>query len=183
MKVFQYFSELVKQSKGQSLGIVIWALFFGILLACLLALYEKRVIGNYVRALLTKGAKSPEKALTLAETGFRKNAFVRSALRRKTALSSLVFTPEEAPEIGENLSVKPVIRGNAAFGRQVSESRTQMPMTSTAQPQSMLLRMSDSDVTSTGTTWLAHTRRRSPSPDAAFGMFSTFPDRRMSLPW
>lgn len=115
MKVFQYFSELVKQSKGQSLGIVIWALFFGILLACLLALYEKRVIGSYVRALLSKGAKSPEKALTLAETGFRKNAFVRSALRRKTALSSLVFTPEEAPEIGENLTVQPVIRGKVDF--------------------------------------------------------------------
>ena len=106
-----YFIELIQNSKGQTLPLVIWALFFGILLACLLALYEKRGIGRYVRALLDKGATSPDKALTLAESGFGKNPFVRSALRRKTALSTLVFTPEDAPEIDEALHTQPVIRG------------------------------------------------------------------------
>lgn len=115
MGIFHYFSELVKQSKGQSLALVVWALFFGILLACLLAIYEKRVIGKFVRALLEKGAKSPEKALTLAEAGFLRNSFVRSALKRKTALSALVFTPEDNPEISDDLTVQPVIRGKVDF--------------------------------------------------------------------
>lgn len=106
-----YFVELIKHTKGMSIELVVWALYFGLLLACLLLLYEKRVVGKLVRKLLAGEAVTPEKAMTLPELGFGKNPFIKQALRGKTALSALIFTPEEAPAVGEDLHVTPVIRG------------------------------------------------------------------------
>ena len=106
-----YFEELIKQARGMNLELVVWAIYLGILLACFLLLYEKRVVGKLVRKILQEEIFTADKAKTLGELGFGKNPFIRQALRGKTALSTLVFTPEEAPEIGEDLHVAPVMRG------------------------------------------------------------------------
>lgn len=92
-----YIWELLRKAGGSSFELAVWGMYFGIFLACLLALYEKRVIGGFVRTLLKKEAFSPEKAMTLQELGYGKNPFVRGALRGKTALSSLVYMPGEDP--------------------------------------------------------------------------------------
>lgn len=118
-----YIWELLRKAGGSSFELAVWGMYFGIFLACLLALYEKRVIGGFVRTLLKKEAFSPEKAMTLQELGYGKNPFVRGALRGKTALSSLVYMPGEDPEItgapeeGDihaQIHARPAIRSAAA---------------------------------------------------------------------
>ena len=114
-----YFWELL--ANGSSLELAIWGMYFGVVLACLLALYEKRVIGKFVRTLLQKGALSPETAMTLADLGYEKNPFIKRSLRGKTALSTLVYIPGEEhglpedPASDEELHPIPAIRGKLDF--------------------------------------------------------------------
>ncbi len=110
------FWELL-QKPSSSFALIMWAMVLGIVLACLLALYEKRVIGGFVRKLLRAEAFSPESARTLAELGYAKNPFVRAALHGKTALSALVYMPGEDPQISGDseegtLHAMPAIRSS-----------------------------------------------------------------------
>lgn len=57
------------------------ALCLGMVLASVLAVYEKKGLGEFVRKLLHEDCYTPESAKTLYELGYRKNAAVRSALR------------------------------------------------------------------------------------------------------
>ena len=110
-----YFWELL--ANGSSLELAIWGMYLGIVLASLLALYEKRVIGKFVRTILQRGALSPENAVTLSDLGYERNPFIRRTLRGKTALSTLVYMPgedhglPEDPEPDEELHPIPAIRG------------------------------------------------------------------------
>ena len=61
---------------------IIIGIFFGIVIASLSALYNRRVLGKFIRALIRSDATSPEKAKTLSELGFDKNPFVKYSLSR-----------------------------------------------------------------------------------------------------
>ena len=114
-----YFWELL--AKGSALELAIWGMYFGIVLASLLALYEKRVVGKFVRTILQKEALSPESALSLADLGYGKNPFIKRSLRGKTALSTIVYMPgedpglPEDPDADEELHPLPAIRSKAAL--------------------------------------------------------------------
>ena len=69
--------------------------WLGIMLAAVLAIFNKRVLGDFVRACARDGATSPEKARTLAELGFLKNSSVRSALKRRGSLRRVVRCVED----------------------------------------------------------------------------------------
>lgn len=64
-----------------NLSWAIIALCLGIVLAAIMAVFEKRGLGEFVRKLLSEECYTPETAKTLAELGYRKNAAVRGALR------------------------------------------------------------------------------------------------------
>jgi hypothetical protein len=66
-----------------------------VMLAAVLAIFNKRVLGDFVRACARDGATSPEKARTLAELGFLKNSSVRSALKRRGSLRRVVRCVED----------------------------------------------------------------------------------------
>ena len=76
------------ESSFVSLKYIIMGIFFGIILASLSALYNRRVLGKFIRALIKADATSPEKAKTLAELGFEKNGFVRTSLRNGCTLKN-----------------------------------------------------------------------------------------------
>lgn len=61
---------------------VIIGIFFGIVLASASALFNRRVLGRFIRALIKQDATSPESAKTLSELGFDKNPFVKYSLTR-----------------------------------------------------------------------------------------------------
>ncbi len=82
-------------SRANSLQIIIWAFFIGILIGAASLYYQKRVIGSFVRALLDDGAADPDNARTLEELGFAKNRFVRHALRGGSVLRKMVWEAKD----------------------------------------------------------------------------------------
>ena len=75
---------------------IIIALAVGVILAAGWSTYTRSVLGGFVRALLKEEANSPEKAKTLYELGFFRNAAVRRELWRGVDLRKIVKT------VGEN---------------------------------------------------------------------------------
>lgn len=74
---------------------VIIALFCGAMIAAVMSMFNRRVLGQIVHALLDDGCTSHESAKTLAELGYLKNSSVRSALRAGSMLSKTVHCVEE----------------------------------------------------------------------------------------
>lgn len=64
-----------------NLSWAIIALCLGMIIASILAVYEKRGLGEFVRKLIYEECYTPESAKTLTQLGFRKNVAVRGALR------------------------------------------------------------------------------------------------------
>lgn len=75
---------------------VIWCMFIGLMLASIFMFYQKKVIGAFVRALLSAEASDSASAKSLMELGYSRNYPVRSALRKGGALRKLVW------ETGDN---------------------------------------------------------------------------------
>ncbi len=82
-------------SRADTLQIVIWSFFIGIMIGALSLFYQKQVIGSFVRALLADGAADPGNAKTLEELGYAKNRFVRYALRNGSVLRKMVWEAED----------------------------------------------------------------------------------------
>ncbi len=93
---YGYYSNIdVDSNPFISLPTLIFSLFIGVLIASVLAIFNKGVLGDFVRAIAREDATSPEKAKTLAELGFLKNSAVRSALKKKGALRHTVRCVED----------------------------------------------------------------------------------------
>lgn len=78
-----------------SLPQIIVAFIIGILIASFAAIFNKRVLGDFVRVLLQHECHSVENAKTLEELGYLKNTTIRSALRRGVSLRRVVHCVEE----------------------------------------------------------------------------------------
>jgi hypothetical protein len=69
---------------------IIIALFLGVMIAAALSLFQKRTLGDLVRALDRENCTTPESAKTLAELGLLRNSAVRQDLRSGTSLRRVV---------------------------------------------------------------------------------------------
>ncbi|MBQ8398141.1 MAG: hypothetical protein IJX53_08115 [Clostridia bacterium] len=107
---------------------IIICMFIGIVLASVLAIFNKRVLGDFVRAISRESATSPEKAMTLEQLGFLKNSAVRSALKRNGSLRRAVRCVEDdradleagiplRPGIAELYGDVPLVEGAPGAGR------------------------------------------------------------------
>lgn len=74
---------------------MIVALFIGAIIGGVASLFNKRVLGDFIRAVTSEGCNSPESAKTLAELGFLKNSAVRSSLKSGGMLGKVVRCVEE----------------------------------------------------------------------------------------
>ena len=74
---------------------VVWAIAIGIVVAAVMAVYTRSVLGGFVRKLIKEGAHSPETAKKLSEIGFFRNAAIRRELARGVTLRKVVRCPEE----------------------------------------------------------------------------------------
>ena len=83
------------------LKLLILGLFIGLSLASFGALYDKRVLGEAVRAILRKEAYTPEEAVTLAELGYARNSIVRHSVRKSVTLRRVVRCVEEEKFLAE----------------------------------------------------------------------------------
>ena len=90
------------------LGIIIWGLCIGAVLASLLALYQQKVPGKLVRALLRAEAHDEDSAKTLDELGLAGRPLIARELRRGTVLQKFVYSAEngagqgKSPQDGKN---------------------------------------------------------------------------------
>lgn len=64
-----------------SVRMIVVGLFIGIALAGFAAVFNKRVLGSFVRRLIAQECLSPDSAKTLDELGFGANIFIRFAMR------------------------------------------------------------------------------------------------------
>lgn len=94
-KLGQYDNFTINQTSFVAIQYVIIGIFFGIILASLSALYNRRVLGRFIREIIKRGATSPEGALTLDELGFSKNPFVKYSLSRGYTLRRSVCRIDE----------------------------------------------------------------------------------------
>ena len=74
---------------------IIVGMFIGVIIASLMILHTKRVLGAFVRKLLRDEIFSEEKAVRLAETGYVTNFSIRRALRKGNTLRCVVRCREE----------------------------------------------------------------------------------------
>ncbi len=81
-----------------SVKLIVWALFAGFIFASLLAVYNKRLIGSIVKKMISEGALSPERALTVTELGFGTDWFIKNALRTDDALLKFVKRVDASPD-------------------------------------------------------------------------------------
>ena len=84
-----------------SLRMIIIGLFIGLALASFGAVFNKRVLGDFVRALLREEALSGETAKTLAELGFLRSTVIRQSLRSGVTLRRVVRCREEEEYLRE----------------------------------------------------------------------------------
>mgnify|MGYP003320515234 CR=1 FL=1 len=74
---------------------IIFGIFVGIIVASFIMIIDKRVLGSFVRKLLSEDCTSPDKAKTLYDLGFCVKYSVRNGVRRGSTLRSVVVCVEE----------------------------------------------------------------------------------------
>ncbi|MCL2212268.1 MAG: hypothetical protein FWB93_00325 [Oscillospiraceae bacterium] len=100
-------------------AMIVWGIYIGIVIASAVALYQKNVVGRFVRSIIAENATSPETAKTLEELGYGKKYGIRRHLRGKTALSSIIFEAEDELVLDDDGLPRPVVRSsvNLANGK------------------------------------------------------------------
>lgn len=76
-----------------TLGIIVWSLFIGFMIAIAVTAYNKFVLGPVVSGLIEKKAHSEDTALVISDF-CRPNPFVRFALRKKSSLRRIIMAKE-----------------------------------------------------------------------------------------
>lgn len=74
---------------------ILFGLFLGIVIASFIIVFDKRVLGEFVRKLLKEECLSPDKAKKLSQLGFSDKSSIRNGVRRGNTLRSVVKCREE----------------------------------------------------------------------------------------
>ena len=84
-----------------SAQVIILSMFLGIIIAAAIAMFQKRTLGDLVRALDREDANTPERAMTLEQLGLLRNAAIKEGLRRGTSLKRVIRCVEEEAYLAE----------------------------------------------------------------------------------
>ena len=84
-----------EQSPLITVGTVVFGIYIGAMIACIVMFYNRQVVGSAVRRMLEKKIHSREEAVTLQELGYTKNFLIRSMFRDSTSLRRVVKCVEE----------------------------------------------------------------------------------------
>lgn len=101
----KYFTVRFEQYNYQNISVrangllsaqaIIIAFFIGLIIAAGLAMFQKRTLGDLVRALDRENANEPARAMTLEQLGLIRNTAIKQDLRHGTALRRVVRCVEE----------------------------------------------------------------------------------------
>ena len=103
-----------------ALELTVWSIAIGSVCAILFTYYNRTILGGFVRTLISKEALSIDSAITLAEAGYQKNAFIRRALMKRDTFRKIVFEVDDEIMIaseGHSFSArtKPINLNTARF--------------------------------------------------------------------
>ncbi len=103
-----------------ALELTVWSIAVGAVLAVLFTYYNRTILGGFVRTLINKEALSIDSAITLAQAGYQKNAFVKRALLKRDTFRKIVFEVDDEIVIaseGHSFSArtKPINLNTARF--------------------------------------------------------------------
>lgn len=86
--------EIVSYTGLPDLSMILIGMVVGIAAACLIMLYQIRVPGKIIRALIRAGADAPEKALNAGQLGFKHEWLLAFALGENGAAANMwAFCP------------------------------------------------------------------------------------------
>ena len=111
---YNYQNINVGRSGMISARAVVVAVFFGIIVAATVAMFQKRTLGDLVRALDRENANKPEEAKTLADLGLIRNPAIKQDLRSGTALKRVVRCVEEEEYLAARAEKKAAFEADAA---------------------------------------------------------------------
>ncbi len=103
----------------ESLEVVVWGLFIGFAVASLMAVYNKGLIGGFVKAILSNECFDEASAKTITELGYGTDRFVKSALRTNTVLLRFVSRVDAPDENGN-----PVVPKKSRGGHDIIDFET-----------------------------------------------------------
>ena len=92
---YNYQNFSIKTGGLLSAQAVIVAFFLGLIIAAAIAMFQKRTLGDLVRALDRENAHEPARAMTLEQLGLIRNTAIKQDLRHGTALRRVVRCVEE----------------------------------------------------------------------------------------
>jgi len=80
---------------GTTLRNMIFGILIGFFVACCITVFDRRVLGDFVRHVLYHECFSKKTAKTLEELGYLKNSFIRGSLKSGVSLRRVVKCVEE----------------------------------------------------------------------------------------
>ena len=105
-----YILEFLETNGSGSFELILICCYVGLLAACVLSIYDKRVMGEFIRTLIRMDATSPEKAVTLTAAGYGKKSAVVRALRGNGMFKGMVYEASEEVEFDRENHALPVYR-------------------------------------------------------------------------
>ena len=99
---YEYFS--FGPGANETAQTLILALAFGFIVAAIVMAYTRTRLGGFVRKLLKDECLSPEKAKTLYELGYFRNATIRREFSRGVTLKKLVLKAEDTVKTDERIA-------------------------------------------------------------------------------
>lgn len=81
LELDEYENLPLGQNDAAQIRMIVVALFIGIFIACCLSIFNRRVLGEFVRSLIEENCSDTASAKTLYELGYMKNTAVRAAIK------------------------------------------------------------------------------------------------------
>jgi hypothetical protein len=136
---------------------LILGIFIGLCIAAFGMVYNKRVLGKFVRALLREECLSKESAKTLSQLGVMQNYAIRNAVRKSVNLRRVVRCREEEEFLAEQEKLRLEFEESAKGDKKASFREEKFEIDTANDhfyiPEEMKY-MADVKFESRGTTWL-----------------------------
>ena len=109
-----------------TVGTVVLGLFIGSIIACIVIMYNRNLLGTVVRKMLSLDISQRENAKTIEELGYKKNIFIRSFFRDSESLRRVVKCVEEEDFYAEQEKAKASVDEARASNKKLPKYKEQI---------------------------------------------------------
>ncbi len=101
----------------ETLSVIVWVVFFGVLFGSFYAYYQRRLLGDILRAFISQEAQDENSAKALSQIGYGtklKRSFASFALRKGSGLRKHIFAVYEEKEVEKKHRDQLFVKAEAA---------------------------------------------------------------------